>query len=505
MSQSTDITLSPGISGTSQRTELNDILAAILTGHSGASRPSYLTGTTGGWTKIVSGTVHELYYFDGTDDILVGTLNLSANTFTPSGQLGTFGNAVSAKTGAFTAVTADYGKFFTCNATTAAFTAALDTTSTLGTSWFAIFQKTDATANAVTIDPAGSDTVNGSATIALNAQYDTAIVIKASNSTFVAIIVPGTALRDPAANGIISRTALNTSVARVITGSTNIAVSNGDGVSGNPTISITGQIPVANGGTGRSTVTSGSLLLGAGTSAMTEVAPGTTGNVLTSNGSAWVSSSATAIKVVRQQRFAAGSSTYTPHANMVMCFVQLQAAGGSGPGNNGGGDNPTHGIAGGDSTFGTSLLSAIGGARGMYATSTPSVGGTATGGDLNIAGQDGGYCFKIASGQLFYAGGAKAQLGNASPLGVFPNGVTPSGVGSNKGYGCGGVPSAQVVFNRNATSGAAGGYCEKWFTAADIGASKAVVVGQGGAAVGSADPSIAGLDGICIITEYCSA
>ena len=177
MSQSTDITLSPGISGTAQRTELNDILAAILTGHSGASRPSYLTGKTGGWTKIVSGTVHELYYFDGTDDILVGTLNLSANTFVPSGQLGTFGNAVSAKTGGFTAVIGDYGKLFTCNATTAAFTAALDTTSTLGASWFAIFQKTDATANAVTIDPAGGDTINGGTTIALTAQYDTAIVI----------------------------------------------------------------------------------------------------------------------------------------------------------------------------------------------------------------------------------------------------------------------------------------------------------------------------------------
>lgn len=53
---------------------------------------------------------------------------------------------------------------------------------------------------------------------------------------------------------------------------------------------ITGVAAVANGGTGLSTLTSGSVLVGNGTSSPTLVAPSTAGNVLTSNGSSWVSS-----------------------------------------------------------------------------------------------------------------------------------------------------------------------------------------------------------------------
>jgi hypothetical protein len=55
---------------------------------------------------------------------------------------------------------------------------------------------------------------------------------------------------------------------------------------------VTGTLPVANGGTGRTTLTSNNVILGAGTSQVGFVAPGTTGNVLTSNGTTWVSSPA---------------------------------------------------------------------------------------------------------------------------------------------------------------------------------------------------------------------
>ena len=48
--------------------------------------------------------------------------------------------------------------------------------------------------------------------------------------------------------------------------------------------------PVANGGTGSTTLTANNVLLGNGTSALQVVAPGTAGNVLTSNGTTWVSS-----------------------------------------------------------------------------------------------------------------------------------------------------------------------------------------------------------------------
>jgi hypothetical protein len=49
-------------------------------------------------------------------------------------------------------------------------------------------------------------------------------------------------------------------------------------------------ISVAYGGTGASSLTANNVLLGNGTSALQVVAPGTSGNVLTSNGTTWVSS-----------------------------------------------------------------------------------------------------------------------------------------------------------------------------------------------------------------------
>jgi len=52
---------------------------------------------------------------------------------------------------------------------------------------------------------------------------------------------------------------------------------------------ITGTLPVANGGTGATTLTANSVLLGNGTSAPLAVAPSTSGNVLTSNGTTWES------------------------------------------------------------------------------------------------------------------------------------------------------------------------------------------------------------------------
>ena len=62
----------------------------------------------------------------------------------------------------------------------------------------------------------------------------------------------------------------------------------GISVSGS-TVSLSTPVSVANGGTGLSTLTSGNVILGNGTSAPSFVAPSTAGNVLTSNGSTWIS------------------------------------------------------------------------------------------------------------------------------------------------------------------------------------------------------------------------
>ena len=53
---------------------------------------------------------------------------------------------------------------------------------------------------------------------------------------------------------------------------------------------VTGTLPVANGGTGATTLTANYVVLGNDTSAVQVVAPGTSGNLLTSDGTTWASS-----------------------------------------------------------------------------------------------------------------------------------------------------------------------------------------------------------------------
>jgi hypothetical protein len=57
----------------------------------------------------------------------------------------------------------------------------------------------------------------------------------------------------------------------------------------NLTSEVTGTLPVGNGGSGAATFTANNVLLGNGTSAFQVVAPGTAGNILTSNGTTWQS------------------------------------------------------------------------------------------------------------------------------------------------------------------------------------------------------------------------
>ena len=69
----------------------------------------------------------------------------------------------------------------------------------------------------------------------------------------------------------------------------------------------TGTLGVARGGTGATTLTANNVLLGNGTSALQTVAPGTTGNVLTSDGTIWTSAALYATELQARQ----GISTTT--------------------------------------------------------------------------------------------------------------------------------------------------------------------------------------------------
>lgn len=63
-------------------------------------------------------------------------------------------------------------------------------------------------------------------------------------------------------------------------------------------LTLGSALPVASGGTGAATFTANNVLLGNGTSAFQSVAPGTNGNVLTSNGTTWQSTALTRVSTI---------------------------------------------------------------------------------------------------------------------------------------------------------------------------------------------------------------
>lgn len=92
---------------------------------------------------------------------------------------------------------------------------------------------------------------------------------------------------------------------------------------------VTGTLPVANGGTGLATLTANNVILGNGTSTPTFVAPGTTGNILTSNGTTWTSAAASAGGL-------GGITVYTSNATFTIptgkTVVKVTVTGGGGGG-----------------------------------------------------------------------------------------------------------------------------------------------------------------------------
>lgn len=103
----------------------------------------------------------------------------------------------------------------------------------------------------------------------------------------------GTSLSVPSAgSAVVSDSGTQTLTNKSISGATNT-------LSAIPASAVSsGQLAVANGGTGSSTLTANNILLGNGTSPVGFVAPGSSGNVLTSNGSTWTSAAPSAFAPV---------------------------------------------------------------------------------------------------------------------------------------------------------------------------------------------------------------
>src|SRR4029077_18771968 len=96
------------------------------------------------------------------------------NTFPGLAKAISFPSSVASQTGTVTITSSDGGKIYPVNADAGAITVNLPATAGLPDGFEVRVVKTDFTANVVTIDGSGSDTINGNLTISLWQAYQTA-------------------------------------------------------------------------------------------------------------------------------------------------------------------------------------------------------------------------------------------------------------------------------------------------------------------------------------------
>lgn len=245
------------------------------------------------------------------------------------------------------------------------------------------------------------------------------------------------------------------------------------------------QTPVANGGTGRSSVTSGALLLGAGTSALTELAGTTPGSVLATSPTGWAATPAASVGGGNYVLNAYTSpATWLKPGTLKAIKVTVVGQGGAGgstgnpsitAGSGGGGGGsaiayiPAPSIpgpvavtaGGGTNSFGA-FCSATAGGAGAFApgASAGGTGGVGSGGQVNIGGGGGnvggsifgnpvqpGFGMSGAGGSSILGGGGAARsttVGPGNPGRNFGGGGGGS-VGGPANSGGTGAPGVVIV------------------------------------------------------------
>lgn len=216
----------------------------------------------------------------------------------------------------------------------------------------------------------------------------------------------------------------------------------------------------------------------------------------------WASPTIT-LKAPTVQRFTSGSGTYTTPTSPAPLYLRVTMVG-AGGGGGGAGLTPSNGGTGGNSTFGTSFLTANGGLGGT--NGSPSVvglggaGGTATG-NSNGEAVAGGYGAGIpAQGSATL--NTSGALGGSNALGgAGSGGFTTGGNGiTNTGAGGGGAGSTANAFN-SAGGGGGGGYINTLITTS-IASTYAYAVGAAGSAGTGTNPGGAGGSGYIKVEEF---
>ena len=233
-------------------------------------------------------------------------------------------------------------------------------------------------------------------------------------------------------------------------------------------------LTVASGGTGRATLTANNVLLGNGTTAVAFVAPGTSGNILKSDGTTWTSAAAAAGGFSNMQVFTS-PGTFTTPATTTQIKITVVGGGGSGGGigpnaptggGGGGGGAAIYvgpvtastpyavtvgaavsssapnvtGTTGNTSSFG-SLASATGGTGGIFGTSGSVAGGAGSAGTLQFTGSPGSsvVLFTAPTTRIGGDGGSSFLGGGGASNPAGSAGGNYGGGGSGGGSGAAGV------------------------------------------------------------------
>lgn len=151
----------------------------------------------------------------------------------------------------YTILASDYYIGYT--SLTASRTATLPTAASVAGQTYVISDESGSASSsvAIIIATSNSETINGASTTSITSAYGSCRVYS-TGTAWIAQVPPtassGSGLPDTGTNGMVARTAANTTAARTITGTTNlINITNGDGVAGNPTITVGSNVTTNSG------------------------------------------------------------------------------------------------------------------------------------------------------------------------------------------------------------------------------------------------------------------
>jgi len=153
----------------------------------------------------------------------------------------------------------------------------------------------------------------------------------ATSGTITGQNVASTKLQFNPSTGVLTSTSF-TGAGTGLTGTATSLSIGGNAATATSATNVSGTVAVGNGGTGSTTLTANNVLLGNGTSALQVVAPGTNGNVLTSDGTTWTSAAAGGLTGSTSQLAKAwvhfsGSNPATIQASYNVSSVTYQSTG----------------------------------------------------------------------------------------------------------------------------------------------------------------------------------